>query len=83
MSERTLDGLPRLTAVAAYCVIAGISDRLLLEADILPFWSYLLRAVILLPPVFSKRPSVHAGCLIATVLVPLALAAFVVDASAA
>jgi hypothetical protein len=55
-------------------LLAGLSDRVVLGHDILPLWSYIARAAVLLVPAFSKQPYVHAAALALTVLAPLMLA---------
>jgi hypothetical protein len=62
------------TLLAVFVVLAGLSDRVILDQEIFPLWSYLARAVVLLVPAFSKQRSVHAGALILTVLAPFMLA---------
>ncbi len=59
--------------LAAFMVFAGLSDRVVLGQDILPFWSYLARAGVLLVPAFSSRVTLHAAALALTVLAPLVL----------
>lgn len=59
--------------LAAFLLFAGLSDRVVLGEDVVPLWTYLARAAILLPPAFSRRASVHAGALVLTALAPIVL----------
>ena len=63
------------TLLAVFVVLAGLADRVILDHEIFPFWSYLARAAVLLVPAFSKRASVHAGALVVTILAPVLLLA--------
>jgi hypothetical protein len=60
--------------LALFMLLAGLSDRVVLGHDILPLWSYIARAAVLLVPAFSKRTYLHAAALALTVLAPLVLA---------
>ena len=61
--------------LAAFALLAAVSDQVVLGHGIFPFWVQLARAGVLLVPVFSKRASVHAGVLGVTVVAPLVVTA--------
>jgi hypothetical protein len=61
--------------LAAFAVLAAVSDQIVLGRALFPFWAQLARAGVLLVPAFSKRASVHAAALIVTVLAPFLLVA--------
>jgi hypothetical protein len=61
--------------MAVFLLLAGLSDRVVLDQEVFPFWSYVARAAVLLIPAFSKNTYAPAGALIVTVSAPLILAA--------
>lgn len=61
--------------LAAFAVLAGLSDRVVLGKDIIPFWFYIARAAVLLVPAFTVRVSAHAAVLAISLLAPLGLGA--------
>ena len=63
------------TLLAAFTVLAGLSDLLIPESKPLPLWLYLLWAGILLIPAFVSVRRVHATVIAASFVVPPAFMA--------
>ena len=57
---------------ALFSLLAGMSDRLVLQKDILPFWLYVVRSAALLLPAFSSQVWLHAAVLVFSVVAPVA-----------
>lgn len=62
--------------LALFTLLAGLSDRLVLDEEILPMWFYALRSAALLLPAFSRQAGVHAAVIVFTLAAPVVFVAF-------
>lgn len=61
--------------LALFSLLAGMSDRLVLDKDILPFWLYVLRGAAFLLPALSDQAWLHWAVLAFSIVAPLAYVA--------